>query len=48
MIEGSAAVGLAAILADKVDVKGQKVVLILTGRNIDADRYNILVRKSGD
>ena len=43
MIEGSAAVGLAAILAGKIDVKDQKVVLILTGRNIDADRYNKLV-----
>jgi len=43
MIEGSAAVGLAAILSGKIDVKGQKVVLILTGRNIDADRYNKLI-----
>lgn len=43
MIEGSSAVGLAAILAGKIDVKEQKVVLILTGRNIDANRYNKLV-----
>ena len=43
MIEGSAAVGLAAILACKINVKDQKVVLVLTGRNIDADRYNKLV-----
>jgi len=43
MIEGAAAVGLAAILTGKVDVHGQKVVLILTGRNIDAGRYNKLI-----
>ncbi len=45
MIEGSAAVGLAAILAGKIDVKNQKVVLIITGRNIDADRYNKLINE---
>jgi threonine dehydratase len=44
MIEGSAAVGLAAVLAGKFDVKDKKVVLIITGRNIDADRYNLLVK----
>lgn len=43
MIEGSAAVSLAAILSGKVDVQGQIVVLILTGRNINADRYNELI-----
>ena len=43
MVEGAAAVGLAAILSGKVDVQGQKVVLILTGRNIDAGRYNKLI-----
>ena len=43
MIEGSASVGLAAILSNKVDVAGQKVVLILTGRNINASTYNKLI-----
>ena len=43
MVEGSASVGLAAILSGKVDVQGQKVVLVLTGRNIDASKYNKLV-----
>lgn len=43
MIEGSASVGLAAILNNKVDVAGQKVVLILTGRNINANTYNKLI-----
>ena len=43
MLEGAAVVGLAAILSGKVDVQGQKTVLILTGRNIDARQYNSLV-----
>lgn len=43
MVEGSASVGLAAILSGKVDVHGQKVVLVVTGRNIDAAKYNNLV-----
>jgi len=43
MVEGAASVGLAAILSGKVDMQGQKVVLILTGRNINADRYNKLI-----
>lgn len=45
MIEGSASVGLAAILSGKIEVQGQKVVLILTGRNIDAGRYNQLINE---
>ena len=43
MVEGSAAVGLAAILSNKIYVKNQKVVLILTGRNIDSEKYNNLI-----
>jgi len=46
MVEGAAAVGLAAILSGKIDVQGQKVVLVLTGRNIDAGRYNELVNQA--
>jgi threonine dehydratase len=47
MLEGSACVGLAAILAGKVDVQGQKVALVLTGRNIAAQPYNRLVHPAG-
>ncbi|MBL7064578.1 MAG: threonine/serine dehydratase [Anaerolineae bacterium] len=47
MLEGAAAVGLAAILSGKADVQGQKTVLILTGRNIDARQYNRLVGQAG-
>jgi len=43
MLEGSAAVGLAAILSGKLDVNDRKTVLVLTGRNIDAERYNRLM-----
>jgi len=37
---------LAAILSGKVYVQGQKVVLVLTGRNIDASRYNKLINRA--
>ena len=43
MIEGAAASGLAAALEKKVDVAGRKAVIVLTGRNIDAERYNELM-----
>jgi len=43
MVEGAAAVGLAAILSEKIKVKGQKVVLVITGRNINARKYNSLM-----
>jgi len=46
MVEGAAAVGLAAILSGKIKVEGQKVVLILTGRNIDAGKYNRLMNRA--
>ncbi len=42
-IEGSAAVGLAAILNRKIDVTNQNVVLVLTGRNISWKRYRALM-----
>lgn len=44
MVEGSAAVGLAALLRGRIEVQDhEKVVLILTGRNINADSYNELI-----
>jgi threonine dehydratase len=43
MVEGAAAAGLAAILSGKINVENKKVVLVITGRNIDADKYNKLV-----
>jgi len=37
MVEGSGAVGVAALLFDKVDLKGRKVVAVISGGNIDID-----------
>jgi threonine dehydratase len=37
VVEGSAAVGVAALLFDKVNLKGQKVVAVISGGNIDAN-----------
>ena len=45
MIEGAAAVGLAAILKGAIKAEGKKVVLILTGRNINAQEYNKLINQ---
>jgi threonine dehydratase len=46
MVEGAAAVGLAAILKGAVKIEGKKVVLVLTGRNIDAREYNRLMSQA--
>lgn len=46
MVEGAASVGLAALLHGKVNLQGEKVVLVLTSRNVDAARYNnVIARK---
>ena len=37
--EGSAVVGLAAALEHKIDVRGQRVVFLLTGRNISKEKF---------
>ncbi len=37
VVEGSGAVGVAALLFEKVDLRSKKVVAILSGGNIDAD-----------
>ena len=43
IVEGSAAVGLAAILRGKIEPPGQKIVLVLTGRNISAAQYGRII-----
>lgn len=43
-LEAAAAVGLAAILAGKIESNGQKTVIILTSRTIDAAKYQELVQ----
>jgi threonine dehydratase len=42
VIEGAAAAGLAALASGQLDVKGQRVVVILTGANIDAEKLRDL------
>jgi len=42
VIEGAAAAGLAALASGQLDVKGQRVVAILTGANIDAEKLRDL------
>ena len=37
VVEGAGAVGVAALLFEKVDLKGKKVVALLSGGNIDAE-----------
>ena len=43
MVEGSAAAGLAAVLSNKIKIKDKKVAVILTGRNIESNKYNHLI-----
>jgi threonine dehydratase len=45
IVEGSAAAGLAAILSGKINARGQKVALVLTGRNINATLYNRIISR---
>ncbi len=47
-VEGAAAVGIAALLGEKVDVANKKCVAILTGRNADLESLlSILCIKLG-
>jgi threonine dehydratase len=39
IVEGAAAVGVGALLNRKIDVKGKRVILLLTGSSIDDDQY---------
>ena len=39
IVEGAAAVGVGALLNHKIDVKGKRVVLLLTGSSIENDQY---------
>jgi threonine dehydratase len=43
IVEGAACVGLATLLSGKIKLPGLKVVLVLTSRNINAERYNRVV-----
>ncbi len=43
MVEAASSVGLAALMTGKAQVEGEKVVLVVTSRNIDATKYNQLI-----
>jgi threonine dehydratase len=45
LVEGAAAVGVAAFLSNKVNIEGKKCVVVLTGRNIDVEKVkNVLLK----
>jgi threonine dehydratase len=43
VVEPGGAIGLAALLAGRVDVKGKVVVAVLSGGNVDAELFNRLI-----
>jgi threonine dehydratase len=43
VVEPGGAVGLAALLAGRIDVSGKNVVIVLSGGNVDADLYAKLI-----
>jgi threonine dehydratase len=43
VVEPGGAVGLAALLAGRIDVRGKNVVLVLSGGNVDADLFAKLI-----
>src|SRR6188508_1826204 len=43
VVEPGGAIGLAALLAGKVDVKGRVVVAVLSGGNVDAELFHRLI-----
>jgi threonine dehydratase len=43
VVEPGGAIGLAALLAGKISVKGKIVVGILSGGNVDADMFDRLI-----
>lgn len=47
MIEGSGAVGIAAILNKKIDVKNKKVLNVISGGNVDARVLANIIRSHG-
>jgi threonine dehydratase len=45
VVEASGAVGVAALLFDRVDLKGRKVVAVLSGANIDAALFSEILQE---
>ena len=45
IVEGSGAVGIAALLARKTDLSGKRVVAVLSGGNIDLEMFGEIVKR---
>jgi len=45
LVEGSGAVGLAALLNNKINIRGKKAICLLTGGNIDMNFINKIIEK---
>lgn len=45
VVEGAGAVGIAALMHNKIDVKGKKVGVILSGGNIDVTMLSVIIEK---
>jgi threonine dehydratase len=43
VVEPGGAVGLAALLAGRIDTKDKNIVVVLSGGNVDADMFAKLV-----
>jgi len=39
IVEGAAVVGVSVLLSGKIDVRGKRVVALLTGSSINSDQY---------
>jgi threonine dehydratase len=48
IVEGAAAVGIGVLIHQKVDVRGKKVVALLSGSSIDSDIYIRIIRSRLD
>jgi len=48
VVEGAASVGLAVLLSGKIKRPDQKVVLVLTGRNIATERFLSIINPDGE
>ena len=46
--EGGAAVGVAAVLAGKVDLAGRRTVILVSGQNVDTTRLSAILGAGGD
>ena len=46
--EGGAAVGVAAVLAGKVDLAGRRTVILVSGQNVDTARLSAILGAGGD